>query len=367
MHVPYVDLASQHARLKGEILEAVARVIDHGQFILGPEVRTFEQHFAALCGVRYAVAVKSGLDALVLALRALEIGPGDEVITVPNALVSSTSCIMLVGARPVFVDVGDDYLMDPTQLERAITPRTRAILPVHLTGRPADMPSIMAIAQTYGLHVVEDCAQAVLAEHKGQRVGSFGRVGCFSLHPFTTLNACGDGGVLTTNEAGIYETLTSLRNLGRQGQHHCMVWSGHSRLDTLQAAIVLVQLPYLDVWTAQRRSHARIYQHILSNIPGVRVPFDRPYETAVYHTFMIQAEQREALQQYLAEYDIGTAIHSPTPIHLQPAAACLGFGPGSFPMAEYQAERILSLPIYPALQPAALEHIARTMRRFYRA
>ena len=367
VHVPYVDIASQHVPLKAELMEAVARVIDHGQFILGPEVQEFEQRFAALCGVRYAVAVNSGTDALTLALRALEIGAGDEVITVPNSFVASTSCIMLVGARPVFVDVGDDYLMDPEQLERAITPRTRAILPVHLTGRPADMLAIMDIARTHGLHVVEDCAQAVLADYKGQRVGSFGVMGCFSLHPLKTLNACGDGGVLTTSDAELYEKLIALRNIGLQSRDRCVLWSGNSRLDTMQAAMLLVKLAYVDDWTVQRRAHARFYQYALSNIPGVRLPCDQPYATAVYHTFVIQAEQRQTLQQYLTEYGIGTAIHYPVPIHLQPVAAELGYGPGSFPVAERQAGRILSLPIYAELQPAALEYIARSIRRFYRA
>jgi dTDP-4-amino-4,6-dideoxygalactose transaminase len=297
----------------------------------------------------------------------LEIGAGDEVITVPNSFVASTSCITLVGARPVFVDVGEDYLLDPEQLERAITPRTRAILPVHLTGRPADMLAIMDMARSHGLHVVEDCAQAVLAEYKGQRVGSFGTIGCFSLHPLKTLNACGDGGVLTTNDAGLYEKLMALRNIGLQSRDRCVLWSGNSRLDTMQAAMLLVKLAYVDDWTAQRRAHARFYQYALSHIPEVRLPGDQPYATAVYHTFVIQAEQRQALQQYLTECGIGTAIHYPVPIHLQPAAAELGYGPGSFPVAERQAGRILSLPIYAELQPAALAYIARSMRRFYRA
>jgi dTDP-4-amino-4,6-dideoxygalactose transaminase len=366
MDIPYVNLPSQHAPLKAALLEAVARVLEHGQFILGPEVQEFEQRFAALCGVQYAVAVNSGTDALVLALRALGIGAGDEVITVPNSFVASTSCITLVGARPVFVDVGEEYLMDPAQLEQAITPRTKAILPVHLTGRAADMAAIMDIARAHGLYVVEDCAQAVLAEYKGQRVGSFGALGCFSLHPLKTLNACGDGGVLTTNDAGWYEKLTYLRNIGLRSRDRCVLWSGNSRLDTMQAAMLLVKLAHLDVWTAQRRAHARFYQYALSDLPQVRVPHEQPYERAVYHTFVIQAEQRHALQQYLAGCGIGTAIHYPVPIHLQPAAVWLGYGPGSFPVTERQAGLILSLPIYPELQPAALDYIVRSIGRFYR-
>jgi dTDP-4-amino-4,6-dideoxygalactose transaminase len=366
MDIPYVNLPSQHAPLKAALLEAVARVLEHGQFILGPEVQEFEQRFAALCGVQYAVAVNSGTDALVLALRALEIGTGDEVITVPNSFVASTSCITLVGARPVFVDVGEDYLMDPAQLAQAITPRTKAILPVHLTGRAANMGAIMDIARAHGLHVVEDCAQAVLAEYKGQRVGSFGALGCFSLHPLKTLNACGDGGVITTNDVAWYEKLTYLRNIGLQSRDRCVLWSGNSRLDTMQAAMLLVKLAHLEGWTAHRRAHARFYHYALNDLPQVRVPHDQPYERAVYHTFVIQAEQRQALQQYLAGCGIGTAIHYPVPIHLQPAAAWLGHGPGSFPVTERQAGQILSLPIYPELQPAALDYIVQSIGRFYR-
>ena len=251
-HIPYVTLAAQHVPMKTELLAAVARVFDHGNFILGPEVEEFEQRFAGLCQVNHAIAVNSGTDALVLALRALGIGPGDEVITVPNSFIASTSCIILAGARPVFVDVRGDYNLDPTLLEQVITPRTKAILPVHLTGRPADMNPIMAIAQQHGLQVIEDCAQAVLAEYQGQRVGSIGTIGCFSLHPLKTLNACGDGGILTTNDASLANSFKILRNIGLRTRDDCVVWTGNSRLDTLQAAILLVKLEYLERKRGQR-------------------------------------------------------------------------------------------------------------------
>lgn len=367
MKIPYVDLANQHAPLQAELLDAVARVMEHGQFILGAEVREFEQRFAALCQTRYAVAVNSGTDALVLALRALDIGPGDEVITVPNSFVASTSCIMLAGARPVFVDVGEDYLLDPAKVPQAITSKTKAILPVHLTGRPAHMPAILDLARTYNLHVIEDCAQAVLAAYQQQPVGSFGSIGCFSLHPLKTLNACGDGGILTTNDAALYEKLAVLRNLGLQHRDACVLWSGNSRLDTMQAAILLVKLKYLDTWTAQRRAHAAYYRQLLEPISSVRIPDERPDEYSVYHTFVVQAAARDALKRYLAAQHIGTAIHYPVPIHLHPVAAGLGYGPGSFPVAERQAQQILSLPIYPELTQLELEHIAWNIRKFYSA
>src|SRR5581483_859844 len=249
--LPYVDLPRQHAVLKTELLQAIGRVLDHAQFVLGEEVAEFERRFAALCTVTYAIGVNSGTDALVLALSALDVGPGDEVITVPNSFVATTSAIRLLGARPVFVDVRDDLNIDPDRLEAAIGPATKAILPVHLTGRPCDMAAILAVAERRGVAVVEDCAQAVGAEYAGRRVGSFGRLGCFSLHPLKNLNACGDGGVVTTDDAELAGRVRNLRDLGRIGRDDCGTWAGNSRLDTMQAAILLVKLEHLDRWTVR--------------------------------------------------------------------------------------------------------------------
>jgi len=365
--VPYINIVAQHASIKAELLQAVADVIEGGQFILGDEVNAFEQRFADLCGVQFAVAVNSGTDAMILALRALGIGPENEVITVPNSFVASTSCIILVGARPVFVDVRDDYNIDPGRIEQAITSRTRAILPVHLTGRPADMDPILEIAQRHGLHIVEDCAQAVLAEYRGRRVGSFGIIGCFSLHPLKTLNACGDGGVLTMNDKMLYERLKILRNHGLRTRDDCVVWSINSRLDTTQAAILLVKIKYLNIWTDKRRANAAFYQSALFGVPGLKVPTDGSFEKAVYHTFVIQAERRGELKQYLAENGVETAIHYPIPIHLQKASEDLGYRQGSFPVAEQQAKQILSLPVYPELRMEDLEHVVQAIRAFYEA
>ena len=363
--IPYINLSAQHSSIKEELVNAMQRVLDHGKFILGPEVEEFEQKFAKICQVNHAIAVNSGTDALILALRSLGIGPGDEVITVPNSFVSSTGCIVLAGAQPVLVDVRPDYNLDPSQIEQVITPRTKAILPVHLTGRPADMEPIMMIARQYGLHVIEDCAQAVLAEYKGQRVGSMGPIGCFSLHPLKTLNACGDGGVITTNDAALAESLRTLRNIGLRSRDDCVVWSGNSRLDTLQAAILLVKLKYLENWTEKRRSNARYYTQALAAVAELQIPRDRPYEKAVYHTFVIQAERRDALKKYLLDQGIETAIHYPVPIHLHTAAAGLGYSRGSLPVAEQQAEQILSLPVYPELRSSDLEYIADSISSFY--
>lgn len=363
--IPYVDLAGQHRLFKGELLEAIGQVLDRGQFILGDEVEALEQRFANMCGVRFAVAVNSGTDGLILALRVLSISKDDEVITVPNSFVASTSCIIHLGARPVFVDVRDDFNIDPDKIESAITHRTKAILPVHLTGRPADMESVIAIARRHGLRVVEDCAQAVTAEYNGQRVGSFGEIGVFSLHPLKTLNACGDGGILTTNDESVCQRLKLLRNHGLQSRDNCVAFSINSRLDTIQAAILLVKLKYLHAWTEKRRAIAAFYQAELRDVPGLVVPRDRDIEKAVYHTFIIQTRQRDQLKQYLADNGVGTAIHYPIPIHLQDAGACLGYPRGSFPVAERQAKEILSLPVFPELTSSDLEYVASHIRTFF--
>ncbi len=365
MKIPYVDLAAQHRPLKEALLAAIGGVLDRGQFILSDEVAEFESRFAELCGARFAVGLNSGTDALIMALKALGIGPGDEVITVPNSFVATASAIMLLKARPVFVDVREDYNLDPDRLAQAITPRTKAILPVHLTGRPAAMDLILEVARAHRLHVVEDAAQAVTAAYHGKRVGSFGIAGCFSLHPLKTLNACGDGGVLTTDDPGLAEEFKILRNLGLKARDDCVAWSGNSRLDTLQAAILLVKLPHLESWTEKRRAHARFYQEHLQDIPQIQVPQDKAFERPVYHTLVIQADSRDELRAYMGQQGIGTAIHYPIPIHLQTAAHALPYTVGDFPVAERQAHRILSLPVYPELGEEELNYIVSTIRSFY--
>lgn len=365
MNIPYVDLAEQHAPIKEKLLEAVSKVLDHGKFILGEEVAEFEQRFARLCGVEYAGALNSGTDALILALRALDIGSGAEVITVSNSFVSSTSCIVCAGAKPVFVDVGEDYLIDPALIEKAITPRTKAILPVHWTGRPCDMAAIMAIAKKHKLFVIEDCAQAVCAEYRGQKVGSFGDAGCFSLHPLKTLNACGDGGILTTNNKDLYEKILALRDNGFYQRNTCIYWSNNSRLDTIHAAMLLVKMDYLEEWTQTRRANAHFYQKQLKNLPQIKVPADETDMRAVYHTFIIQADHRDELQAFLMEKGVGVKVHYAVPIHLQPVAKELGYEKGSLPVTERQAGRVLSLPVAQSLQPEMLEYVVNTIKDFY--
>lgn len=363
--IPYVDLISQHAAIKSELMEAVAGVFDSSQFVLGKEVAEFEEKFAQLCGTRYALGVNSGTDALILSLKALGVGYGHEVITVPNSFVASATCIRILGARPVFVDVGEDYNMDPDKIEAAITPKTKAIVPVHLTGRPCKMDKILAIAESHNLHVVEDAAQAVMAEYRGQRVGSFGALGCFSLHPLKNLNACGDGGVIVTDNPELYEQLKIRRNLGLRTRDDCVYWSHNSRLDTLQAAILLAKLPYLPEWTERRRQNARYYQTHLPDIPQLQIPQEEEWEKSVYHTFIVRAEKRDELRAFLGDRGIGTAIHYPVPIHLSNAAKEFGYQKGDFPVAERQAERILSLPIYSGLTIEQLDIICQSIKSFY--
>ncbi len=365
LSIPFINLAFQHGKIKDELLQAMANVLDHGLFISGPEVGEFEERFAEYCGARYAVGVGNGTDALILTLKALGIGAGDEVITAPNSFLASASAIALTGATPVFVDVRNDFNLDPNLLETAITPKTRAILPVHLTGRAADMLPILATAGKHGLAVIEDAAQAVGAGYHGQKVGSFGNAGCFSLHPLKNLNACGDGGVITTNDEGVYRYLLKARNHGLRNRDGCEFWSINSRLDTLHAAMLLVKLKHLDTRTEARKANAEFYRKHLSDL--VQTPQEEPYDDSVYQTFVIQADRREELRIYLKNQGVETKVHYPIPIHLQEAAKTLGYKAGDFPVAERQAKHILSLPIYPGLTRSQLKHVVNRIHYFYNA
>jgi dTDP-4-amino-4,6-dideoxygalactose transaminase len=363
-HIPYIDFRRQHLPIRDEILSAIGRVIDHAGFILGEEVEQFEKEIAGYCGTKYAVGVNSGTDALFLSLKAYGIGQGDEVITVPNSFLATTSVIVAVGARPVFVDVADDMNINPELIEEKLTTNTRAIMPVHLTGRPVDTDPIVQIAMAHNLVVIEDAAQAIGAEYKGRKVGSLGDAGCFSLHPLKTLNACGDGGVITTNNESLYGTLIQLRNIGLKNRNESDMWGYNSRLDTLQAAILLVKLKYLDLWIEQRRSNAEYYIEHFSDV--VATPVDRDSDRSAFHTFIIRTEKRDELQEYLERNGIGTRIHYPIPIHLQAAAQSLGYKKGDFPVCERQAHTILSLPIYQGLTEAELAYIVDRIKSFFR-
>lgn len=363
MRIPYVDLARQTQIIETELLDACRDVLRSGQYVLGPAVCEFEEAFAKFCGTRFAVGVNSGTDALILTLRALGVGKGDEVITPPNSFVATASAIAMVGATPRFVDVASDLLIDPDKVEAAITERTRAILPVHLTGRPARMSALRQIADKHQLLLLEDAAQSVGARYAGRSVGAWGDAGCFSLHPLKTLGGAGDGGVITTDDENLVDALRKLRNLGLATRDNCVQWCSNSRLDSLQAALLTVKLRYLGAWTEARRVRAQRYREGLAGIEQLRCPEEGSDCYSVYHTFVIQAQKRDALQQYLAAKGIGTAIHYPIPIHQQTVARELAQGP--FPSAEAQAQSILSLPVYPELTMAEQEEIISSIIDFY--
>ncbi|HRH37505.1 MAG TPA: DegT/DnrJ/EryC1/StrS family aminotransferase [Flavobacteriales bacterium] len=365
LKVPYVQLGAQHADIKGAILDRISALLDSGEFILGSEVAAFEKSFAELCGTKYALGVANGTDALFLSMMSLGIGAGDEVITAPNSYLASASSIALAGARPVFADVLDDFNLDPAAVRKAVTPRTKAIIAVHLTGRPARMKELLAIAAEHKLHVLEDCAQAIGATLNGQHVGSFGIAGCFSLHPLKNLAAAGDGGVITTSDDALYARLLKARNHGLRDRDNCEFFSYNSRLDNLQAAILNIKLSKLAGWTERRRAIAATYQERLAGVGDLIVPKDQGGEWAVYHTFIIQTAQRDALKQYLMDHGIDTKVHYPVPIHLQQAAAYLGCKRGDFPVTERQCTSILSLPVFAELNDEQVGHVADTIVAFF--
>lgn len=363
MKVPYVDLPGQYFAQKDEILSSIDEVMGSGQYIMGEAVSKFEKSFAELCNVKHAIGVANGTDSLVMSLKALGVGPGDEVITAPNSWVSSASSIALAGATPVFVDVDDDFNMDPTLLENRITEKTKVIMPVHLTGRAAKMNAIMEIAAKYKLRVLEDSAQAVGANYFGKPCGAIGDIGSFSLHPLKNLNAAGDAGIITTNDDELAEQIRLYRNHGLVGRNDIVQWGYNSRLDSLQAAILNCRVNNVAEVVSKRRKHASIYQHNLKDI--VKCPQDDDNCYDAYHLFMIQCDNRDGLKKYLEEKNIFTAIHYPIPLHLQPAASYLGYKAGDFPKVEEQSKRILSLPVHHMLNEEQIEYVCDEVKRFY--
>ncbi len=364
MKIPLVDLRAQYAAIKPEIDAAMQRVIENSSFILGQEVKTFEQHFAELSGVKYAVGVDSGTAALHLALILLGIKPGDEVITTTHTFISTAEVVALTGAKPVFVDVDPrTYNLDPEKVEAAVTSRTRAIIPVHLYGQPAEMDAIMDIAKRHNLSVIEDAAQAHLATYRGRRAGSIGDIGCFSFYPGKNLGAYGDGGMLTTNDPALAERARMLRNHGRKDKYeHQFVGYGY-RLDALQAAILDVKLNHLQTWNEQRRAHAAAYSRLLAGA-GVQTPYEPSHICGIYHIYAIELDRRDALLAYLKARGIEAGIHYPIPLHLQPVFADLGYKQGDFQNAERAAARELSLPMYPELTGEQIEQVAGAIKEF---
>ncbi len=361
--VPYVNLKEQHRLLRREILSAVDKSMKNCDFVLGSEVGKLEERFAKYCGTKYAVALNSGTDALFFALKACGVGAGDEVITSPNSFLATATATVALGAVPVFADVRSDMNIDPDQVRAKITSRTKAVIPVHLTGKAADMDPILEIARKHKLAVIEDAAQAIGTEYKGKRAGSFGHANAFSLHPLKTLNACGDGGILTTNDEKIASLIKQLRNIGLKDRIHSDVWGYNSRLDSLQAAFVNAKLPKVNSWISQRRKNAAFYAKNLSDV--VICPCEETYERQAYHLFVIQADRRDELAEYLLKNGIETKIHYPIPIHLQKCAENLGYKLGDFPEVEKQSKMILSLPIHQYLTQKQLELVVKSIRKFY--
>lgn len=361
MNVAFLNLKDVQSELKTDLHAAALRVLDSGRFVQGPEVAAFERDFAAYCETSHAIAVNSGTSALHLALLAAGVRAGDEVITVPMTFVATVSAIQYTGARAVLVDVDPHYYtMDPEQLERAITPRTRAIIPVHLYGQPADMDPILEIARRHGITVIEDACQAHGARYRDRRIGGLGHLACFSFYPSKNLGACGEGGAVVTSDPRYDQKIRMLRDWGQEGKYHHVLKGFNYRMDELQAAFLGVKLPHLDAWNDARRHCAMAYAEDLDQ-QRVGIPKERTNSVHVYHVYPVRLKDRSSAKRSLQEAGIETGIHYPDPVHLMPAFSDLGYGKGSFPVSEAIAREELSLPMFPGLDRDAIAHVARTL------
>ncbi len=363
-HIPNVDLKEQYKSIQSEIETAINQVFQQSWFILGKQVQNFEKEFSDYCETNYGIGVASGTEALYLALKALDIGQGDEVITVPNTAVPTILAISLAKAAPIFVDIDPKtYTLDPNFLEKALTKKTKAIIPVHLYGQMADMSPIMYIAENNNTPIIEDACQAHGTLYHEKKSGSFGLMGCFSFYPSKNLGAYGDGGMIVSNNKQLVEKLKKMRNCGFSNKYHCEYLGINSRLDELQAAILRVKLKHLDKWNQARRERAKLYNNFIKNEQIIK-PVEASYARHIYHLYVIRCSKRNELQKFLTEKGIQTFIHYPTPIYLQPAYKGLNLAPGSFPLAEQCAKEILSLPMYPELKREQIEYICDTINKF---
>jgi len=361
--IPILDLKRQYEVIGNEIEENVIKVLRSGSYILGENVKNLEAEMAKYCGVNNVVSCANGTDALQLALRALDIGEGDEVITVAFTFVATTEAIGVVGAKPVFVDIDPNtFNMDVNEIEKRITPKTKAILPVHLYGQPADMDKILEIAKKYDLFVIEDCAQAIGAEYKGKKVGSFGDIGCFSFFPTKNLGAFGDAGMITTNSDHLAKRLTALRNHGGAVRYYHDEIGLNSRLDEIQAAILRVKAKHIDNWNKKRRENAYRYNELLKDIEGVVTPKELDKTSCVYHQYTIQVPNRDAVHQYLQENGIGAMIYYPVPLHLQKLHANMGGKVGDLPVTEEKTTLVMSLPMFPELTFEEQKQVTNTIK-----
>ncbi len=369
--VPLLDLKAQFAPIRQEIIAAVTAVLESQQFILGPVVSECEARIAEYCGCRHGVGVSSGTDALLLALMAEQIGPGDEVITTPYTFFATAGSIARVGAKPVFVDIlPDTFNIDPAQIEAKITPATKAIMPVHLYGQCADMDPILRLAEKHGLTIIEDAAQAIGAEYRGRRAGSMGKYGCFSFFPSKNLGCAGDGGMVTCSDSEAAELLQVLRVHGSKPKYYHSMIGGNFRFDAIQAAVINAKLPYLDRWSQMRQANASRYRRLfaeagLIGTGCVQLPVEAPHRRHIYNQFVIRAARRDELVAHLRTRNIGVEIYYPVPLHLQECFAYLGHRPGEFPVSESAARETLALPIYPELTDAQAESAVEAVRSFY--
>lgn len=370
MLVPFLDLPAQNRSVWSEIQAALAPVLTEAQFILGPAVERFERHFADYLGARHCVGLNNGTSALHMALLACNIRPGDEVITTPATWISTAWAISYVGARPVFVDIDPaTYTLDPEQAQRAITPRTRALLPVHLYGQSADLGRLLELAQAHGLSLIEDAAQAHGARWQGKCVGTIGKVGCFSFYPGKNLGAFGEGGCIVTDDDEVAARVRRLRDHAQDGRHHHVEIGFNTRMEGVQAAVLNAKLPHLNAWNAARARHAKRYRELLGGVRGLTLPAAPRPEGHVWHLFvvLVHGRDRELLRQALAQRGIATGVHYPTPVPFQPAYAHLGHRKGDFPVAEELMERCLSLPLFPEMTDEQTGYVAATLRELLEA
>ncbi|MFZ1682577.1 MAG: DegT/DnrJ/EryC1/StrS family aminotransferase [Candidatus Zixiibacteriota bacterium] len=364
MAVPLLDLTRQYAYLKPEMDKAVLNVLAHGKFILGPEVAQLEKEIATYCGTKYAIGVASGTDALLIALKACGVGPGDEVITSNFSFFASAGVVSRLGATPVFVDIEpDSFNIDPKLIEAAITPKTKAIMPIHLFGQMADLDPILQIAKKHNLKVIEDGAQSIGAEYKGKMCGSIGDLGCFSFFPSKNLGAGGDAGIITTNSEELYELCRILREHGQKPQYHHRIIGYNSRIDTIQAAILLVKLPYLRKWSEKRIEHAKRYDKELAGIPNLRTPKVMPSSTFhIYNQYTLCSPKREQIFEGLRKAGIGTAIYYPVPFHQQDCFKYLGYKQDSFAHTIKAANEVFSIPVYPEMTEAEQTEVIKVVK-----
>jgi len=366
MQIPILDLKAQYANIKDEVIQSISEVCDNQAFALGPAVAEFEENVAKYCNSKYALGVSSGTDALLVSLMALDIKPGDEVITTPFTFFATAGSIVRLGAKPVFVDVDrDSFNINPSAIEQKITDKTRAIIPVHLFGQVAQMKAITEIASHHNLAVIEDAAQAIGASQNGIMAGNFGDCGCFSFYPTKNLGGFGDGGLVTTNREDIAQKIKALRDHGQNPRYFYKVIGGNFRLDGIQGAVLNVKLRYLDGWNEKRRQNAALYDSLFSDSP-VKTPEINPNNISIYHQYTITVQDRDKLQQFLAENNIGSAIFYPKPLHLQDCFSNLGYKPGDLPIAEQLCKEVLSLPIYSELDTDQIEYVAKTILKFYK-